>query len=178
MFLIQSIVLSLLLLAAPGSYQKVKLGEKASIKLPEGFYPMTEQDYREKYLSTKMPIASYTDQERANDFFYNIAANEWQDKDISLLLKFNKSSIVSMHTKVDFLMEQVIENSKTRQQQGVLEYVSTMSDKRGSVSKYHYQVYIVVKRKIHIFTLIVPISFKDKWQPEARKFMQTAYVSR
>lgn len=178
MSLISSLVFGLILLLSPDPYQKVKLGETATIKLPKQFYPMTEQDYREKYLSTKMPLAAFTDQERANDFFYNIAANEWQDKDIGLLLQFNKSSIASMHTKVEFLTEQVIDNKKTKQKQGVLEYVSTVSDKRGSISKYHYQVYIVVKRKIHIFTLIVPIRSKDKWQPEAKVFMQSAYVNR
>ncbi len=169
-------ILGLLFTPPTEKLVKTKLSDAATIKLPASFYPMSERDYMEKYRTNKMPIAAYTDMDRVIDFSYNIAVNEWQDKDLEMLLTFNKSNIKSLHTKVDFLKEEVYEERKNKY--AALEFVSTVSDQRGSASKYHYIVYTVVKRKIHVFSFNTPIRQKDQWQPLAELFMKTATVDR
>lgn len=154
--------------------KKTKLTDQASISLPDVFVPMTDQDYREKYIITKMPLAKYTDMNRVVDFTYTIAVNEWQDQDLNMLLTFNKSNIMNLHTKVEFLQQEVYKYKK--KSYAALEFISTMSDAKGSSSKYHYMVYSVHKKKIHIFAMVAPIRERNQWQEAIQKTMRTATV--
>jgi hypothetical protein len=154
--------------------RKTTLSDEAHISLPDVFVPMTDQDYREKYMSAKMPLAKYTDRNRVIDFTYTVAVNEWQDEDLQMLLTFNKSNITNLHSKVEFLQESVYKQKK--RSYAALEFISTMSDAKGTASKYQYLVYSVRKKKIHIFSMVAPIREREQWQGAIQKSMRTATV--
>ena len=161
--------------------KKIKLNDQVSIKLPENFLPMSDDDIARKYYTYRKPIAAFTNPERQVDFSFNQSVTPWRQKDLGLLKDFYKASIVKLYTKVDFVQEKIVTINK--RDFAVLEFISqiTEEDKNSpnygkTIRGYDYIQYSVEKGKVLIFHFSCPVMIKDNWQETAKTIMGTVKV--
>lgn len=173
-----------LLLSAfqPVKMVKTKISDGINMLLPEGFVPLTEADINVKYVSTKPPVAAYTNYDRNVDLGINIAYSRWNNEDIEIMKGFYKSNIMGLYDQVQFLKEDVEEINGRKF--AVFEFLSTVEDEEGTtfnqqaISKYHRIQYAIVKSKTVLFNFNCPAMLKDKWAPIAREMMSSIKISK
>jgi hypothetical protein len=161
---------------------KTRVAPGVVVSLPAGFVPMTDDDIARKYPSFRRPTAMYTSTDRNVDFGFNQTETRWRQQDLAMLKDFYKSSILAMHTKVDFIQETVATVNK--RDFLVFEFVSEVADDSGSslsnrapVRQYSYIQYTVEGNKILIFNFTCPGQLRERWQDVARNVMASIKVS-
>ncbi|HEX6227003.1 MAG TPA: hypothetical protein VFZ52_21440, partial [Chryseolinea sp.] len=60
---------------------KVKVSDEITISIPQGWNPMDDLDFSQRYPSVRAPLAAYTNLDRTIDFSVNISATQWPDED-------------------------------------------------------------------------------------------------
>ncbi len=161
---------------------KTKVNDAITISLPTNFYPMSEADIKTKYVSSKLPIAMYTDESRMVDLGINVAYSRWREEDFDMMKSFYKSNIMGLYDEVSFIDEKVEEiNGK---QFAVFEFIGSVKpeDKEGVnteiLKQYVYIQYTIVKYKTVLFNFSCPARIQDKWAPVAHKIMPTVKLSK
>lgn len=163
-------------------YVKTKVNNDISLQLPEDFTPMSPEDLMLKYVSTKTPVAVYTDFSRSVDLGINVAYSRWNEEDLEIMRSFYKSNIMGLYSEVHFIKEE-IENINGKDF-AVFEFVSSVIDEEGttvrqsSISKYIRIQYTIVKSKTVLFNFSCPASQKDKWAPVAKEILESVKISK
>jgi hypothetical protein len=160
---------------APPKLDKIKLDGGITILVPQGWRPMDNMDFSERYPSVRAPLAAYTNDERMVDFSVNISATQWPDTDIELAKSFFKASIVNTFDKVDFITEGV------REKQGkkfiYFEFDSRVNGSKreeglnSAILKYSYIEYFIGSGRTIVFSFACPVKLKQEWQATAHKMM-------
>ena len=163
-------------------YVKTKVNDDIRMSLPEGFLLMSQEDLNNKYLSTKAPVAAYTDFSRVVDLGVNIAYSQWNNEDLEIMSSFYKSTIMGLYDDVQFITEEIQEiNGKDF---AVFEFVSTVTDEEGTtinqnaISKYVRIQYTIVKSKTVLFNFTCPARQKEKWAPIAKEILESVKISK
>jgi hypothetical protein len=154
---------------------KMKLDDGTRISIPEGWRPMDDMDFRDRYPSVRAPIGAFTNEERLVDFSVNISATRWPDTDQTLAQQFFKSSIMNMFDKVTMIDE------GTRELHGkkfiFFEFESRINGNRqkegeqNAIAKYSYIQYYVGKDRTLVFSFNCPQRAKVDWQGIAKQMM-------
>jgi len=181
-YFILLVLLSLFFISAfSPKLKKVKLNENVSIRLPEDFLPMTDDDIARKYYTYRKPLAAFTNPEQVANFSFNQSVTPWRQKDIILLKDFYKASVMKLYTKVDFVQENIV--SINKRDFAVLEFTSQVSDEDknspnfGKVTRgYDYIQYTVEKGKVLIFHFSCPFQMKENWSAKAKEIMMTVKI--
>lgn len=164
--------------ARPITFKKVKINDQITASLPDNFLPLTEIEITQKYVSARRPIASFSDPDKMADFVISYSSSRWGD-DLALMQRFYKTSIVSMHTKVDFIKEAIEEiNGRSYL---VFEFQSEVTDENQystlpPVRKYNYLMYTLMDGYILVFNFNSPLNRQEKWQPVAMEIMGSLVV--
>jgi hypothetical protein len=161
---------------------KTKVAEGITVEIPSSFISMTEAEINTKYISTKPPVALYTDQSRLVDFGVNVAFSRWRPEDIEMMKSFYKSNIMGLYDDVQFIKETTTEiNGRTF---AVFEFLSTVRDDNGSplenksVSQYTYIQYTIINYKTVLFNFSCPIRMRDQWQSVAAQIMESVKIEK
>ncbi len=161
---------------------KRKLSDNVSVKMPEDFRLMTDDEIAARYFTYKKPTAMFTDPSVKVSFGLNINETEWKYKDLEIMKSFYKSSMLRMFSSVTMLQEtvQTIQNHKF----AVFEFVSEVkSDEKdikqlAPVRTYTYILYTILDNKALVINFSCPESLREKWQPVAKEVMQTVVISK
>ena len=179
-------VILILLFALFSSFQQVKfvktkINDNITMLLPENFTPMSQDDLLSKYVSSKAPVAVYTDFSRSVDLGVNVAYSTWNEEDLEIMKSFYKSNIMGLYDEVHFIKEGIEEiNGRNF---AVFEFVSSVNDEEGttisqsSISKYVRIQYAIVKSKTVLFNFSCPANQKDNWAPVAKKMLESVKIS-
>lgn len=130
-------------------------GIKASI--PTDFVLMEEGTMADKYPSYKKPLVMYTNADISIDFGVNTAASKWEKQDYDLLLRFYKSTVEQIFSKVEWLRAPEVVKSHGRPyvwlefKGQVWEENSTVGVKNKVLETYHFLSYTYHKDQILIF---------------------------
>ena len=179
-----SFFISLLLLTSFQSvkYVKIKINDAISMSLPQDFTLMSQTDLNAKYVSSKAPIAVYTDFSRTVDLGVNVAYSRWNPEDLEIMRSFYKSTIMGLYDEVQFITEDIQEiNGKDF---AVFEFLSSVSDEEGtavgqsSISKFVRIQYTIVKSKTVLFNFSCPARQKDRWAPIAKEILESVKISK
>ncbi len=161
---------------------KTKITKEVTVSLPANFVPMTDDDMAKKYFTYRKPTAMYTNPDRLVDFGFNETATRWRKTDLPILQKFYKSSIVSMHNKVDFKQETIA--TINNRDFVIFEFTSEVTDeesnslqKGGVTRQYSYIQYTIENNKVLVFNFTCPYQMKDKWQEVAKEIMASIKIS-
>jgi hypothetical protein len=177
--------LFILLLTAgvPVKLKKVELTKQVSVRLPEDFHAMNDDELARKFYAYRKPQAAFSSPDQQADFSYNVGNTPWRQKDIALLRDFYRSSIPRLYTKVAFTQDQV--QTIADRQFAVFEFVAEVGednenslDYGRSTWVYSYIQYTVEKGKVQIFHFTCPARFRQNWQETAKEIMQTIRISR
>ena len=181
MKLILSFLLVLFIFSSfqPVKYVKTKVNDDITMSLPEDFTLMSQTDLNAKYVSSKAPVAVYTDFTRNVDLGVNIAYSRWNKEDLEIMRSFYKSNIMGLYDDVQFITEEIQEiNGK---EFAVFEFVSSVSDEEGTqsaISKYVRIQYTIVKSKTVLFNFTCPARQKEKWAPIAKQILESVKISK
>jgi len=151
---------------------KQKLTENISVRVPDNFYPMTNEDKKQRYESARLPIALYTDPERLADFGVNRSYSLWQDGDLKLLQEFYEASILELYDKVEFSGKGII--NVNDHDFAYFEFESVVypeNDFQRNIAKYTYLMYGLQDGTTYLFNFTCELGAKAKYQPIARKIM-------
>lgn len=179
-----SLAVSFFLLSAfqQVKYVKTKVNEDISLLLPEDFILMSQADLNARYVSSKPPLAVYTDYSRMVDLGINVAYSRWNAEDIEIMKSFYKSTIMGLYDEVQFLNEGIEEINGNNFV--IFEFVASVSDEEGttlerrSISKYIRIQYTIVKSKTVLFNFSCPALQKDIWAPVAQHILESVKISK
>jgi hypothetical protein len=159
---------------------KMKLEDGTRISIPEGWRPMDDADFRDRYPSVRAPIAAFTDDQRVVDFSVNISATRWPDTNHALAKQFFKASLMNMFDKVTMIDEGV------RELHGkkfiYFEFESRINGNRqkegeqNPVVKYTYQQYYLTPGRTLVFSFNSPQRLKEEWHVAAKEMMMAIRV--
>ena len=163
-------------------FTKTKVNDDITISLPEDFTLMSENDRNSKYVSSKAPIAVYTDFSRMVDLGINVAYSRWKQEDLEIMKSFYKSNIMGLYDEVQFINEEIREiNGK---EFAIFEFLSIVTDEEGStidqssISKYIRIQYTIVNSKTVLFNFTCPARQKEKWAPVAHRILESVKISK
>lgn len=173
------ILLTATLIAQP-ALERVKVNKYISMKVPQDFVPMSQQELISRYVSARAPIAMYTSQDQQTDLGINETSNNWQGGDLEIIQSFYKASIANLFTEVDFIQEEI----QTIGDRGfiVFEFVSKVSDENStfgngtSVSKYTYIVYTLFQEKVVLFNFTCPARLRQQWAAPVKEMMNSIRI--
>ena len=93
------------------SMTQVKVGpdDNISLKVPQNFIQMTDQDRMDKVYSSKVPLAMFTNESQDATFGINYNIMQWTENDTELIYGFYKASINNLFDKVQFVKDEIKE---------------------------------------------------------------------
>lgn len=175
------IVIVLPLLAADKvKLVKTKVNDQITVSIPEGWQPMDDMDFTQRYPSVRAPLAAYTDADRVVDFSVNISASQWPDKDNAMAKQFFKASLMNMFDRVEMIDEGI--HTISKKELIFFEFESRVNGNRKQegmqdpVLKYTYIQYYLESGRAIVFTFSCPRRLKDQWQESAREMMKSIKI--
>jgi hypothetical protein len=160
----------------------VKINKDITVALPVNFMAMSENEARQKYTTSKLPIALYTSIDRKTDFGINIIPTQWQDADLDMLKSFYRSSFLNLYDSVTFIKEEIQQINNRRFL--VFEFISTLRPdpeaaiRQSTAINYVYLQYTLVNGKMVLFTFTSPASQREKWQGMAERVMHSVKIKK
>lgn len=178
------LLLIIICYASPVSAQialeRVKITREISMKVPDGFIPMSEADLIRKYVSARKPLAMYTSDDRLIDLGINETSSNWSSEDLNILKEFYKANILNLFTKVKFIQEDIRKIGE--QAFVVFEFVSVVSDEESTfggtnaTSNYTYIQYTVRDDKVLLFNFTCPARMQTQWQDAVKEMMESVRI--
>ena len=164
--------------------QKLKLDkigpeEDISLKIPEEFSNMTDQDRMKKSYSSKVPLAMYSNTYQDVTLSVNYNIMQWTEKDTDLVYGFYKASINNLFDEIEFIQDEVKEiNGKKFI---VFEVVGSVADDnsfaaKGSPKNYHYIQYTSWNNQVLIFNFGCKARLMNQWQATAKEIMESIKI--
>lgn len=154
---------------------KTKVNDAITVLVPQGWRPMDNMDFSERYPSVRAPLAAYTDEQRMVDFSVNISATQWPDKDLDMARQFFKSSLMNLFDKVEIISEGVREAGKKKVI--YFEFTSRVNGNKREegtsdpVLRYTYVQYLLGSQRTVVFSFNCPRRIQQEWQETARDMM-------
>ena len=159
---------------------KVEVTENINMLVPADFHPMSDDEIARKYITTKRPLAVFTDRNLIVDLGINRSTTQWHPGDFEIMMSFQKANIFSLYDEVKLLNEGIKQvNGKNA---AYYEFVSTIKDdedsflKKGSINMYTYIQYIMIDDKLLVFNLTCPSQLMQDWQESAAKIMSSIEI--
>jgi len=159
---------------------KTEIGEHINILLPESFITMSEEDYNTKFVSSKAPLAIYTNQQRTVEFSINESNTTWTERDLELMKSFYKSSIQSLYDKISIINESIEEINKRKFV--IFEFTSRINPeedaivKQKAIQKYSFIQYTIFEGKTTLFHFSAPSNELSYWQPTMHSVMNSVKI--
>lgn len=158
---------------------KTKLHDAITVSLPADFAPVSEQEMASKYVSSRTPLALYTNPSKQTDFSVNLSTTQWQHFDLPLVKDFYKASLSTLYSEMEWIKEEIQEIKGVNF--AVFEYVGTVADEEQPntlrqtkpMQVYTYIVYGLVNGKVVVFTLTAPGNQRQQWAPVAESVMES-----
>jgi hypothetical protein len=157
--------------------QKTAVTDDISLMVPSDFIPMGPQDFRNKFISYRQPLAGFTTEDRSTDLIVNVSKTPWSNQDMDLLKDFYENNILNLFDQVEFLTNELQEING--RDYAVFEFTSTVKGdpnslrNKSAVHDYRYMLYAVESFEVYVFTFYCPARLKDRWQPVASKIMSS-----
>jgi len=98
--------------AKPKKLKKIKT-EWVKFKLPEDFVEMEDEGFFRTTASAVKPEIAYRDPSAQVSFTVNNSVNRWGNN-LVMLQQFQRSTILSMHKKVEYTRDEVVEIKKRK----------------------------------------------------------------
>ncbi len=154
--------------------KKTQISKEITVMLPGDFTPMPDDGIARRYPATTKPLAVYSSPNGQIDFSVTQKPSQFKPQDLNMLQEFYKANLLERFTNIDFIREEIVEIKG--QQFIVFEFVSKMSDERGTtnlapVQKYSIIQYSIKNNQLFIFTMHAPFVLKNEWQPTMRQVM-------
>ena len=156
---------------------KVKLTANISMRVPSNFTPMTDDDKLQRYESSRLPIALYTDPDRLAELGVNRSYSIWQASDIEMMQEFYEASITELYDKVKFINKEI--TNVNGHEFVVFEFESVIypeNEFQRNIAKYTYLMYALNDGTTYLFNFTCELSKKNQWYSTAHKMMESVKI--
>lgn len=163
------------------NYTTVKVGpdEKISLKVPDEFILMTDQDRMRKVYSTKVPLAMYTNDSQEVTFGINYNVMQWTENDTEMIYGFYKASINNLFDTTVFIQDEIKEINGRKFL--VFEFTGTIENdnafsSRGPQKNYSYIVYTSWNDQVLLFNFSCKARLMNQWKEVADYMMNSIKI--
>lgn len=153
----------------------VKIDKVLTIKVPENFVPLNDDQIADKMIASRKPLLAYSNPSGNTDITVavgNSNKNPWKDEDLKLMAKFQKANIMQLFTNVSMIQEKLV---KVKGQSfAQFEFVSEVKEKgKSPIRKYHHLRYTIRKGNMLIISFICPESERPIQESTAKEVMES-----
>jgi hypothetical protein len=157
----------------------IKIGEHISLKIPEEFVNMSNQDRMELVASSKVPLGMFSTQSQEVTLGINDNIMQWTQQDTKVVYGFYKASINAMFDEIEFIQDTIREING--REFIVFEFVSTIRDENVFSSKsasrnYTYIQYTSYNDQVLLFNFGCPARLKFEWEDRAEEIMKSVRI--
>ena len=174
-FLFFLISLSSLLAQPKPALVPVKVDKVLSIRVPENFKPLNDDQIADKMIAPRKPLAAYSSPSGSTDITVTVGnsnKNPWKDQDLKLMAQFQKANIMQLFTNVSMIQEKIVKVKG--QQYASFEFISEVKEKsKNPIRKYHHLRYTIRKGNMLIFSFICPESERSLHEGTATQVMNS-----
>lgn len=163
----------------PEKLKKFKF-DWVKVKLPQNFVPMEDEAFFRTTASAVKPEISYRDPSGLITFTVNNTINRWGDN-LSLYQQFQRANILSMHKKVEYERDVIIEKKKRKYL--VMAFDSKVDDKitpdgkKRVIKNYSCMIYTVKDGYMVTMVLRMPTWLKDEeWKETTNMIINSITV--
>ncbi len=157
-------------------FKKIEIGSGISLKIPESFQPMPEDEIARKYVSTRKPVAIFMSADRQANFGVNISITQWKPSDLPIMKDFYKATVMQLHSDVKFIREEIVNvNGKDF---AVLEFTSLVKEEENTlggtkppIQKYNYIQYTIFDNKTFVYNFNCPTNQQSRFEDIAQQIM-------
>ena len=157
------------------SLKTIKVDKLLSMKIPENFVALNDDQIADKMIATRKPLAAYSSPSGSTDITVTVGnsnKNPWKDQDLKLMAQFQKANIMQLFTNVNMLLEKTVKVKG--QQYAVFEFVSEVKEKgKSPIRKYHHLRYTIRKGNMLVFSFICPESERSLHESTASQVMDS-----
>jgi hypothetical protein len=156
---------------------KTKVADGISVSIPDGWRPMDQLDFTERYPSIRAPLAAFTNEERSIDFSVNISATRWADKDVELAQKFFKAGISNLFDRVEMINEGIVEHKGKKfiffEFESRVNGSREKEGQREPIMRYSYIQYYIKGGQTLVFSFNCPRRERQAWEGTAKLMMES-----
>jgi hypothetical protein len=159
---------------------KTKVTDQITVSIPQGWKPMDDLDFIQRYPSVRAPLAAYTNEDRNADFSINISATRWPDGNLELAQKFFKAGLSNLVDRVQMVQEGIREvNGKKFI---FFEFESRVNGNKSELSnsepilKYTYLQYLIEPRRTLVFSFNCSRAERPAWESSADEIMKSIKI--
>lgn len=173
------LVISIQVFAQERSYERQKVSDIISIKVPTDFYTMEIQEARLKFVTAKAPLAVFSNPNRSADISINYSSSVWEG-DLSVLKEFYKANLFTLYDTVNIFKDEIV--TIGGKEFISLEFESSVYGAEGgfrgnqSISKHIWINYTIYDRRVLIFSVSVPRSEKNRWEQMAMEVLNSVRI--
>jgi hypothetical protein len=156
-------------------YQVHKVADLLSVKVPESFQKLSDDQIADKVITPRKPLAMFSSMNGHADFTVSVgnsARNPWEDKDLKMMAEFQKANIKSMFTNVNFIQEKFVKVNG--QQFAYFEILSEIKEKgKPAIKKYSQISYTIKKKNLLVFNFSCNESERPLFEEMATTIMES-----
>lgn len=158
---------------------KEKVGDFISMKLPSTFSLMSDRTRLGKFVSDKVPLATYTSEDQLVDLVVNTSQMVFRKGDEAKIQRFYRKTFQTLFDDIQYFQDTIREVNGRKFI--VFEFLSTLKEENAfsgvSVEKnYTYIQYTSYKDRVLLFHFGCRPRNMQTWQPLARVMMESVKV--
>ncbi len=158
-----------------GKLVSVKVADMLTVKVPETFQKLTDDQIADKIIASRKPLVMYSNPGGTVDFSVSVgnsSKNPWQDKDLKLMAEFQKANIRQLFSNVDFIQDKQVKIK------GHLfwafEFISEVKETgKTPIRKYNNVRYAIHKKNMLIFSFICSEKERPVYQSLSEQILAT-----
>lgn len=157
-----------------------KVAEVISLKIPEEFVAMSDQDRMKKIATSKIPLAQFSTLYQDATLGINDNPMQWTENDTETVYGFYKASINALFDEIEFIQDTV--KTINGREFIVFEFVSiTRDDNTFATGKsdrnYTYIQYTSFYDRVLLFNFGCLARLKNQWEDVAEQIMNSIKIS-
>lgn len=162
------------------SFKTVKVSEEnIRLKIPKYFINMSDQDRIRQIYSSKVPLSTYTNENKDIVLGINYNVTQWTNNDTEFMYGFYKASLQNLFDEIVFIQDGI--QTINGREFIVFEFVGVITDDnvfgdRKSQKNYTYIQYTSWKDHVLLFNLSCKERFKDQYQEIAKTIMMSINI--
>lgn len=161
---------------------KTKVGKSISVEIPSTFRLLGEDEVKRKFVSARLPVASFTSEDGKADFAVNILGSGWSGEDLPLLQRFYSSQILNLYDSVHFSIEEI--RTINKREFIVFEFISVVNPEENAIAavsplkRFNYIQYALINGKTVVFAFSSPTGDKAYWHEIAGEIMGSVEIKK
>ncbi|OFY62907.1 MAG: hypothetical protein A3H98_00775 [Bacteroidetes bacterium RIFCSPLOWO2_02_FULL_36_8] len=161
--------------------KQVSLGDYGTMEIPNNFIEMDDDMIAFKYPAQRRPIIMFTDSLQEVEVGLTMHPTLFEEKDMKLLMKFIKSTLIQQFDTVKFLSDTVLIHHEKKSGKFNLKTIRRFRSVTGKINlieKYVSQRYFIIGKELLVFSFYCPFNIKNEWEEKTERMIGTIVLKK